>query len=87
MAAGPMRTCTGCRSRQTQDRLIRVRHAGDGKLAVGSGAGRGAYLCFDATCVQRACRSGSLARALRLDGPIPDDLQGQLMELTKGKHG
>jgi predicted RNA-binding protein YlxR (DUF448 family) len=87
MSTGPMRTCTGCRRRQTQDRLIRVRHAGDGRVSVGSGAGRGAYVCFDATCVQKACRSGSLARTLRLGGPIPEDLRRELTELTKGFDG
>jgi predicted RNA-binding protein YlxR (DUF448 family) len=87
MKTGPMRTCTGCRSRQAQDRLIRVRHAGHGHVSVGSGAGRGAYVCFDGACVQKACRSGSLARALRFGGTIPEDLRRELIELTKGFDG
>jgi uncharacterized protein len=90
MAEGPMRTCTGCRSRQAQDRLLRVTHAPDGSVAVDltrSAAGRGAYVCFDSECVERACRSGSLARALRFGGPIPEGVRAELTAKTRGKDG
>jgi predicted RNA-binding protein YlxR (DUF448 family) len=90
MAISPMRTCTGCRSKQARGRLLRVTHAGDGTLSVDStrtGAGRGAYVCFDRACIERACRSGSLARALRFGGAIPEGLRAELMATMRGIDG
>jgi uncharacterized protein len=90
MARGPVRTCTGCRSKQARDRLLRVTHADDGTVSVdstGTAAGRGAYVCFDNACVQRACKSGSLARALRYGGAIPEDVRAELMAITRGIDG
>jgi uncharacterized protein len=90
MASGPMRTCTGCRSKQARDSMIRVTRSGDGTVSIdptGSAPGRGAYVCFDGTCVERAGRSGSLARALRLGGPIPEGLREGLLAMMKGTDG
>jgi hypothetical protein len=39
-------------------------------------AGRGAYVCIDAACLDRAVAKGALARALRT--PIPADLRTAL---------
>ncbi|MDP9224509.1 MAG: YlxR family protein [Actinomycetota bacterium] len=85
-----MRTCTGCRGKRVKNRLIRVAQAGDGTVSVDltrSTPGRGAYVCFDEDCVDRACRSGSLARALRFGGAVPDGLRDELMAMTKGIDG
>jgi len=47
--------------------LVRVVHAGEGALRVGTGLdGRGAWLCRDAPgCVELADRRGAFSRALR----------------------
>ena len=89
MASGPMRTCTGCRSKRGRDRMIRITRTGDGIISVdptGSAPGRGAYVCCDDTCIERACRSGSLSRALR-GGRVPDGLREELLAMTKGRDG
>ncbi|HVL65467.1 MAG TPA: YlxR family protein [Actinomycetota bacterium] len=82
---GPIRTCTGCRARRPPEELIRVVRRPDGTVGIGRGAGRGAYVCRDRRCVERAWRSGALRRTLRVAGPLPDELREQL--LRRGEEG
>jgi len=64
-AAGPLRTCVGCRRRDSPRGWQRVAAGPDGTLGAGRHApGRGAWLCSTA-CLEEAIRRGSLARALR----------------------
>ena len=71
----PERTCIGCGRRRAQRELVRVSVGADGTLRIGAGAGRGAYLCPDAACVERAVQSRALPRRLRADVRLPDDLE------------
>ena len=64
---GPVRTCVGCRGRDTKALLLRVAMAG-GRLDVDVHArrpGRGAYVHLRPDCVERALDKGNLGRALR----------------------
>ncbi len=66
----PQRMCIACRERSAKRTLIRIVREPDGTVAVdptGRKNGRGAYLCDDPTCWQRALASGQLARALKVD--------------------
>ena len=64
----PVRRCVGCgRSRPKPD-LVRIIVDGDRGAVVDVESrlgGRGAYLCRDAACLERAMARNSLARALR----------------------
>jgi predicted RNA-binding protein YlxR (DUF448 family) len=42
--------------------------------------GRGAYVCVNQACADRASRSGALGRVLRLEGRVPPELAEQLKE-------
>ena len=73
-----------CRARREQDAFVRVTVvdgtiAPDGVPGTSRRPGRGAYLCPDATCVERAlAREGLLLRrALRIGGTctVSDDLE------------
>jgi predicted RNA-binding protein YlxR (DUF448 family) len=44
----------------------------------GRAAGRGAYVCRDAVCLDRAIRTGALGRALGTR--LPDDVRASLNE-------
>lgn len=66
--AGPVRTCVGCRERDSQAQLLRIariaeRVVADGRRRV---PGRGAYVHLRSECAHAATRKGGLARALRM---------------------
>ena len=85
LVASPLRTCIGCRRSAPVSELVRVVHAGEGALAVGTSLeGRGAWLCRDAPgCVDLADRRRAFSRALRR--PITPEAVEQLRaELRAG---
>jgi hypothetical protein len=65
----PVRTCVGCRRAAPASELVRLaRSPDDGRLQVGPGPGRGAWLCGPPaapTCLDEALRRRALDRALR----------------------
>ena len=54
----PIRQCVACRKKGAKSEFIRFT-AGDGK-------GRGAYICQNAACINKAKKSNALGRALRV---------------------
>ena len=76
--AGPVRTCVGCRSPESQSVLLRVvrSDAAAGvvpRLVVDAGRrlpGRGAWLHPDPRCLELAERRRAFPRALRIAGPV-----------------
>ena len=68
----PMRTCVACRTERTKRDLTRIVRTPDRQVVLDPGgrlAGRGAYVCPDGECLQRAIKKGALARALEI--PLP----------------
>ena len=65
----PVRTCVGCRRTAPAGELVRIaRSPADGRLHVGPGPGRGAWLCgppATPACLDQAVRRRALDRALR----------------------
>ena len=73
------RTCVGCREESPRRALIRVVRSPDGSVVVderGKLPGRGAYLCARRECLERARKSGALARALRT--AVPESCYAEL---------
>lgn len=65
----PQRMCVGCRRSQDKNLLIRLVHTGDGRVAIDAHhiyQGRGAYICHNQACWQRALKRKSVEKALRL---------------------
>lgn len=65
----PERTCVACRVQRPKRALVRVVHVPTGAVAVDEGGkmnGRGAYLCRQQLCWEKALKQGSLERALRI---------------------
>jgi hypothetical protein len=59
--------------------LWRIVRTPEGVVQVDAGgrlAGRGAYVCHDPACIERAITKGALARALK--SPLPPDLRETL---------
>ena len=68
-AAGPLRTCSGCRARRPKGELLRFVRDAAGTVIMDphqQAPGRGGYCCPAEACVQRALRKGSLAHTLRV---------------------
>ena len=64
----PQRMCVSCRERSAKRDLVRIVRTPEGAVEVdltGKRNGRGAYLCDDPACWERALRSEALANALK----------------------
>jgi predicted RNA-binding protein YlxR (DUF448 family) len=71
-----MRTCVGCRVKDSKSELIRIVRlpgGGAGVDPMGTAPGRGAYVHRDSDCFDAATKKGALARALRT-GLGPEEL-------------
>jgi uncharacterized protein len=65
----PVRTCAGCREEHPKREMVRVVRSPEGSISVdpsGKQNGRGTYLCPQVSCWDKALRSGSLAKALKV---------------------
>ena len=65
----PMRKCMGCMESKDKRELIRIVRDKDGAVSVdrtGRMAGRGAYLCDNEACLQKAIKTKALERSLEV---------------------
>lgn len=84
----PQRQCMGCRERKAKKELIRVVRTTEGAVCLdfsGKLNGRGAYLCPDIACLQKARKAKSLERSLEV--PIPDAVYDRLEKEMEDTHG
>ncbi len=66
----PQRTCIACKSTGEKRELVRLVRTAAGNVEVdptGKRAGRGAYLCRNAACWEKALQRTSLGRALKTE--------------------
>ena len=81
----PMRQCLGCREMKPKRELIRVVRSPEGEISVdltGKKSGRGAYICPDAACLQRAMKSRALERSF--ETAIGEDVYAALQAQIGG---
>ena len=81
----PQRQCMGCRERKNKRDMIRVVRTTEGTVSLdfsGKLNGRGAYVCPDATCLQKARKTRSLERCLEVE--IPEDVYNRLAREMEG---
>jgi uncharacterized protein len=74
VTSGPQRTCVGCRQKRPKATLVRLVRGGDGRVRVddnGRAWGRGAYVCPDPGCLERALKAGRLGHAFRQPSEPP----------------
>lgn len=76
-----IRMCVACGKRSVKDEAdyIRIVLPKDGIPSIdrdGTSQGRGAYVCRNADCIRKLCKSRRLSRVLR--GNIPDSIYEQL---------
>ncbi len=69
------RTCIGCRRVRPKADLVRLVRGADGAVRPDPRApGRGAYVCPDPGCVERALKAGRLSQAFRKPSVAGADL-------------
>ena len=65
----PMRMCVGCREMKPKKELVRVVKSPEGVISMdlkGKAPGRGAYVCREGSCLQRALKQRQLERQLQV---------------------
>ena len=73
----PSRTCLGCRRTRPQRDMVRLIRLPSGTVVVDGenrAAGRGAYVCPDAECLERGLSRGRLGHAFRKPSEAGPDL-------------
>ncbi|MFO7743442.1 MAG: YlxR family protein [Anaerolineae bacterium] len=81
----PQRTCVGCRTVRPKRELVRIVRTPEGCVTVdetGKRSGRGAYLCPEPSCWERALSKGQLSRALRTN--LTEEVRARLREYAAG---
>lgn len=80
----PQRTCIGCKTKKEKREFIRVVKNKENQIAIdktGKMPGRGAYLCDDIQCLEKAIKSKALERAfeMKIKEEIYNDLRGVMV--------
>ena len=82
----PLRQCLGCGEMLGKKGLLRIVRSKDGEISTdptGKKSGRGAYICNDIECFEKAKKKRSLERALKCQ--IPQEIYDALKEsITDG---
>ena len=71
----PQRSCVGCNAVRPKSELIRIIRTAEGEILydpTGRMNGRGAYLCNDTACLDKAVKRRSLERSLKSE--ISDEI-------------
>lgn len=79
----PMRMCMACRERKPKKELVRIVRDGEGHVSLdktGKKMGRGAYICHDITCLEKAIKTKAVDRALEVkaDAALLETLKEEL---------
>ena len=81
----PLRMCTGCMEMKPKKELIRVVKSQDGDVSVdltGKKAGRGAYICKNIECLEKAIKSKRIEKSFetKISEEIYEDLRGVILD-------
>ena len=81
----PQRQCVGCREMKDKKALLRVVKAPDGTVSLDFGGkkpGRGAYVCHDPACLQKARKKRAFERALEvtISDAVYDRMEAELKD-------
>ena len=65
----PMRKCTGCQAMKSKKELVRIVRDPEGQVSLdrtGKKSGRGAYICDQKECLEKARRNKGIERSLEV---------------------
>ena len=80
----PIRTCIGCGEGKPKRELIRIVKTTEGEVLIdstGKKNGRGAYICPNITCLEKAIKTKRLSRAfeMQIENDLYDKLKDQII--------
>ena len=84
----PQRTCTVCRKQKNKNELLRIVKNKENIIKVdeiGKEPGRGAYICYDMECLEKAKKGKKLYKAL--DIKINDEIYEKIKNVIENKVG
>ncbi len=79
----PLRICVGCQERKEKKNLLRIVKTVTGSIEfdpTGKKPGRGAYICSDAECLNKAVKKKRLEKSLQvaISDTVYEDLKARL---------
>lgn len=84
----PQRTCVICRTQKNKSELLRIVKNKENNIKVdenGKEPGRGAYICYDMECLEKAKKTKKLEKALEIK--IQDETYEQIQKAIQNKNG
>ena len=84
----PQRTCTVCRTQKNKNELLRIVKNKENIIKVdekGKEPGRGAYICLNMECFEKAKKTKKLENAL--DIKIDDEIYDEIKNIIESKVG
>ena len=85
MKKKPQRTCMGCNSKKDKNELIRIVKNNKNEITVdktGKLEGRGAYICNNMECLEKAIKSKRIEKAI--ETKISNEIFEQIKSLING---
>lgn len=82
----PLRMCTGCSEMKPKKELVRVVRSKEGEVSIdltGKKPGRGAYVCKNIECLEKAFKTKRLDRNLEVS--IGEEVYARLREEIKNE--
>jgi len=81
----PQRTCMGCNEKKNKTDLIRIVKNSNGEINIdrtGKMQGRGAYICDDIACLEKAIKSKRIERVFeaQIENEIYENLRGVILD-------
>ena len=77
----PLRQCVGCREMKPKTELVRVIKTTEAEICLdkpGRKNGRGAYICLNQACLEKAKKTKALERSLKTE--IPEEIYQTIAE-------
>jgi len=84
----PQRTCTVCRTQKNKNELLRIVKNKENIIKVdenGKEQGRGAYICYDMECLEKAVKTKKVEKALEVK--ISNEIYEQIKDIIEKKIG
>ena len=81
----PQRTCMGCNEKKDKKDLIRIVKNKNGEISIdktGKANGRGAYICNNINCLEKAIKTKRLEKAFgtKISEEIYESLRGVIVD-------